>query len=474
VAIKVAASKTLKVLDSFTLSVAGTFDATGTGTVETAGTGKISLANAVAATNAANFVWATAKAGTLLALELATAATLGATATIDEHTTVTLASGMTFAIPDTNSPVLTVQGILDATAGTVAVGGATDKVTFDKAHITGDNTTGVILTGSAGTASFAETNELILAATGTIATLGSGTATFGATEFSGVGTWTATGNGNGTNGSDPIDGVKITSAAADAGAIIAVSSVATTGWTAAILTATGTDPVITQAADASNALVIDTGADLNLGTVGALVLNGHASTGGKLTGAGKVVLGNASITGGGVNNGAWQAVSDSTTIKLSSTAAAVVAIEGTGTTPRLAALADDGAAITLAAGNANGDAAAVTVTNATIDISTKGSIVFPYVATAPVTLVLKGGTTTLGALKLGTGTDDLSSQLDLTCGGQVVVVSGTDIVAKGDISSSDAAALISGGTTAGVNDATITGQTATNNVTIKAGATLES
>jgi hypothetical protein len=309
VAITVPNTKTLKVTTGFTLGVAGTFVATGAGTVETAGTGKISLANAVAATNAANFVWATAKAGTLLALELANAATLGASAEIKVGTTVTLASGVAFAIPDTNTPVLTVKGVLDATAGTVAVGGATNKVTFDKAHITGDNSVGVILTGSAGTAEFAANDILVLAATGTIATAGSGTATFGATEFSSEtdGTWTASGTGSGTGSGDPVNGVKITSAAADAGAIIAVGSTTATGWDAAILTATGTDPVITQAAETGNNLSIGAGVTIALGgaaaKVGAIVLKNSSASdalaNGKLTltdDTSKITTGNAAAT----------------------------------------------------------------------------------------------------------------------------------------------------------------------------------
>jgi hypothetical protein len=200
-----------------------------------------------------------------------------------------------------------------------------------------------------------------------------------------------------------------------------------------------------------------------------LVLTGGAGvTGAKLDGAGKVILGNASITGGA--SGIWQAVGASTTIALS-----VTAITGTGTGPVLAALTNDSAVITLGKGtHDDGDGETLTVSNATIDLSTKGAVVFPYVATTPATLVLKGGTSTLGALKLGAG-DAGNANENLTAGGHSVAISGADVVVKGATSSADAVAgLISGGAVAIANDATITGQTATNDVTIKAGATLAS
>jgi hypothetical protein len=471
VAITVPTSQELSVATGFTLTVEGTFVTTGTGTVATTDTGKIVLANVTDADNTANFVWALAHPGTLLALDLAEDATLGASATaaaISEAITVTLDEDVTLAVPAAGSPVLTVQGVLDATAGTVAVG-TDNSVTFAKAHITGDTTTGAVLTGATGVADFAAGDVLILAGTGSIATLGDGTATFGLTEFSGVGVWTASGTAGTENGSDPVNGVKITTA--EVGATIAVSAVGSGGgWSAATLTATGTDPVITQALGTGSTLAIGENVNLNVGTVGALVLTGDASNGAQLSGAGNVVLGNASITGG--SDGAWQAVGDTTSIKLSSTAPAVAAITGTGNNPKLAALTDDGAAITLATGQVNGNAAAVTVTNATIDISTQGSIVFPWVAETAATLVLKGGTGALGALKLGSGADnDLSANLNLTCGGQAVVISGSGFVAMG-VTEGTIAGLISGGTTADDNDATITGQTDTNDVTIKAGATL--
>jgi hypothetical protein len=203
-------------------------------------------------------------------------------------------------------------------------------------------------------------------------------------------------------------------------------------------------------------------------TPSKLVLTGASGTdGASLAGEGTVVLGNASITGGA--NGSWQAVGASTSVALTATA-----ITGTGTSPVLAALTDDSAVITLATGHTDGDGAALTVTNATIDLSAKGAVNFPYADTTAATLVLKGGTGTLGALKLGSG-DTVNSNANLKDGIHSVLISGTDAVIKGAFDAAAAVAgLISGGTTVDTNDATITGLTATNDVTIKMSATLES
>jgi hypothetical protein len=299
VAITVPVSQELSVATGFTLTVAGAFVTTGAGTVATTDTGKIALAHATPATNAANLKWAAENSGTTLAL------VLGASAEIADGTTVTLDEDVTLAVPATNSPVLTVKGTLDATASSVVVGDTSgNAVTLGKAHITGDNSTGVILTGAEGTADFAATDVLILAEDGTIATLGDGTATFGATEFSGVGTWTASGSGS-ESGSDTINGVEITSA--DTGATIAVSAANSDGWDEAILTASGASPVITQDKGAANNLVIDTGAVIALVANSSLVLNAtnDAGEGAKFTGAGKVTAGPTEIVGG---SGGWSAV----------------------------------------------------------------------------------------------------------------------------------------------------------------------
>jgi hypothetical protein len=204
---------------------------------------------------------------------------------------------------------------------------------------------------------------------------------------------------------------------------------------------------------------------------GSLVLTGAADTGGaKITGAGNVVVGNVSITGG-ANSGAWQAVSAATTsIAFGSTTAAAVSITGTGTSPKLVGLTHDGAAITLAKGHATADGAALTVDNVTLDLATKGSIVFPYVGTTAATLVLKGGGAAAGALKLGAGTADTTNA---KLGSNELAISGTAPVIKGNSDTPPVAGLISGGTTATTNDATITGKVATTDVTVKAGDTLK-
>jgi filamentous hemagglutinin len=206
---------------------------------------------------------------------------------------------------------------------------------------------------------------------------------------------------------------------------------------------------------------------------GGLTLTGAESTGGaKLSGAGKVTLGFGHITGGA--SGAWQAVGEETSIAFAVTSDIAASITGTGTGPVLAGLANDSAVITLAKGHTNGNAIALTVTNATIDISTKGAVAFPYVATTPATLVLQGGTDTEGKLKLGEG-DTTNSNAHLTNGGHSVTISGTSHVIKGATSDAGAVAgIISGGETATSNDAVITGKTGDYDVTIKAGATLAS
>jgi hypothetical protein len=213
-------------------------------------------------------------------------------------------------------------------------------------------------------------------------------------------------------------------------------------------------------------------ADGTVDVKGTLTLTGAGSGGGaKITGAGNVVAGNVSITGG-ANGGAWEAVGASTTIDLVCTSPTAVGITGTGTTPQLVGLVDDGALITLAKGHVSGDGAELTVTLATIDLSTKGGIVFPYVATTPAKLKLMAETTALGQLKLGSGSQT-NTIANLTCGGHSVTIGGTSHVVEGSTGNAGATAgLIKGGASSG-NDATITGKLATDDVTVKAGATLE-
>lgn len=281
---------------------------------------------------------------------------------------------------------------------------------------------------------------------------------FGQTKFGGGGVWTATATGSSYN-ADKRSYVRITSNAT--GADIWFHSSDSTR-TAGGLTATSGAPIITQKWGVGNVLTIGT---VDLGTAGRLVLEGNISSGAKLVGT--ITFGNASITGSNAS-GAWQASGANTSITFAATGAATASITGTGTNPVLKGIDGDSAVITLAKGHENGDGAALTVSNATIDLSTNGGIVFPYVASTPATLVLKGGGTP-GVLKLGSGTTDNTNK-NLTCDGKAVVISGTDVVIKAASGDAGAVAgLISGGT----NDATITGQTTANNdVTIKKGATL--
>ena len=222
--------------------------------------------------------------------------------------------------------------------------------------------------------------------------------------------------------------------------------------------------------DIGGVVDISKGGKVNIETTGSLALTGAASNGALLSGEGEVTLGNASITGGA--SGKWQAVGASTTIIFATSAAAAASITGNGTSPFLTGVGNDSAVITLAVGHTDGNAVALTVDNVTIDISTKGAVVFPYVDTTAATLVLKGGTGAAGALKLGSDTTD-NTNVNLTQGGHSVTISGTTPVIQGASANADAAAgIISGGTTASTNDATITGKTASDDVTIKAGATL--
>jgi azurin len=153
---------------------------------------------------------------------------------------------------------LTVKGTLDAAAASSVVVGGADKVTFSKAKITGDKTTGATLKGT-GKVAFAPTDVLLLADGGALAIEGNGEAAFGATVLSGAGSWTASGATGGTAGTG-VAGVTLTSAAT--GATIGFNAGAG-GWKDATLTADKT-PVITQGTVASSALVIGANVTLNL------------------------------------------------------------------------------------------------------------------------------------------------------------------------------------------------------------------
>jgi hypothetical protein len=253
------------------LSVAADTSLTGTTTADgtiTAGTSMLTVATQPVTIDGAVTVNENATLAAASAVTIASGATLVAKGTVD----VSHASG-----------TVTVKGTLDATAGSV-VAGSTDKVTFSKAKITGDATTGTILKGD-GKVTFATDDVLLLTDGGALAIVGNGEATFGATVFNGEGSWTASGVTGGTSatGVTSVTGVTLTSAAE--GVKIGLNAGAD-GWKAATLTADKT-PVITQKKAASNALVIGANITLNLkgtGTAkaGEIVLVADSSDAGKL------------------------------------------------------------------------------------------------------------------------------------------------------------------------------------------------
>jgi hypothetical protein len=228
----------------------------------------------------------------------------------------------------------------------------------------------------------------------------------------------------------------------------------------------------------SGELTVEAGAELALSTDltvtaanATLVLTGAASTdGAKLTGAGKVVLGNANIIG---SDDGWQAVGEGTTITLTATGANAVSITGTGTTPKL--VGGTGGVIST---GSNSTYSAVTVQLLEIDLTTAGSIVIPYNSTAS-TIVLKGGA--VGKLTLNSAKNTVSvssthyANIHKTAEtAKLADVAGTGIVVKGSADSNGAdAGSIAGGATADDNDATLTGQTATNDVTLDNAATFK-
>jgi hypothetical protein len=174
---------------------------------------------------------------------------------------------------------LTVKGTLNATAGSIVVG-TTASTTLAKASVTGDATTGAVLDGSNGSVTLAATDKIELADTGVITIVGSGSIVAGATTFSGAGTWTAS-----IAGTAGAAFVGITSATT--GATIAFDANSAGSATGGTLTAGGTAPTITQAADASNNLTIGANTTIDLGglntVVGTLTLTGDAANPGKIT-----------------------------------------------------------------------------------------------------------------------------------------------------------------------------------------------
>jgi hypothetical protein len=116
-----------------------------------------------------------------------------------------------------------------------------------------------------------------------------------------------------------------------------------------------------------------------------IVLTGATGeNGAKLDGEGTVVAGATEITGGG-SSGLWQAVGADTTIVI-----AVNSISGTGDDAKLVGVTDDGAVITQKKGES-----ALTLIDATIDLSTKGKLTLEGDAHTPGTLVLAGATSVI-------------------------------------------------------------------------------
>jgi hypothetical protein len=125
----------------------------------------------------------------------------------------------------------------------------------------------------------------------------------------------------------------------------------------------------------------------------SLILTGAAGEdGAKLSGAGTVVAGATTITGGA--SGLWRAVGASTTIVI-----AVNSISGTGDEAKLVGVTHDSAIIKQ---NKGGSAStALTLTDATIDLSANGILTLEGDAENSGTLVLAGATSVIST---GTGT----------------------------------------------------------------------
>jgi hypothetical protein len=199
--------------------------------------------------------------------------------------TLTVAEGAELALGEklTVKGTLNVAGTLSGAFSDVEVSGASAvlKTTGDGKLVVGSGTD----TATLSKATFTEESSkpvLTLANGGAITTAGSGELEFGATTFSGDGAWTASVS---ADDGDNITGVKITIDTAGATIAAAAPSGVTAAGTAT-LTASGI-PVITQAAEASNALTIGANTVIALGgtdtaAAGQIVLTGHAANPGKI------------------------------------------------------------------------------------------------------------------------------------------------------------------------------------------------
>jgi filamentous hemagglutinin len=130
--------------------------------------------------------------------------------------------------------------------------------------------------------------SLTLAEGGVLETKGGGTVVIEQTTFGGVGTWTASATGG---DEDPgVSGISIT-VATDVTTVALAAGNKTSPRTAGILTASGTDPTITQAAgQANNDLIVSAATTINLGGTSSASVLGKILLGQGGTGPGKLSL----------------------------------------------------------------------------------------------------------------------------------------------------------------------------------------
>jgi hypothetical protein len=206
--------------------------------------------------------------GTTTTISAAVAVPAGKTLVVDAGNTLTVGTGITLTVNPGATLTFGAAGIIDASAGTVVAGDATNSVTLAKATYTAAGGTGstVVAAAAPGVVTMADGDALALESTGKIDIAGSGSVVAGATAFSGAGAWTATLGAAATS-------ITVTSGASGIGAAITAPS----GSAASTLTASGT-PVITQAAGTTGN-TLDIGAfvtiDLkgtNSAPVGAIVM----------------------------------------------------------------------------------------------------------------------------------------------------------------------------------------------------------
>jgi hypothetical protein len=215
--------------------------------------------------------------------------------------------------------------------------------------------------------------------------------------------------------------------------MLTLSGNATLSTASGVITvgSTGTLVVKCNAAAPKDNIIVEAGGELNLATGAVLTLTaGKGLTltgatdddGAKLTGAGSVVAGGTTITGGA--SGEWQAVGDNTTIEITADN-----ITGTGTGATLAGVANDSAAIDVAAVAADTADITLTVTSATIDIGAFGVVTLTGNAdNTPVSaiMVLKGATANPAALLFDVDTNGVDIATLVSGATKVTIDNGTD------------------------------------------------